>query len=63
MSDSDTQRDFDDFFSEVEATRKNYFWKYYDDQGRPTLTHNPDRVEYRREVFGLDCTIISYDER
>lgn len=53
--------DVDDFFTETEASKGNYLWKYHDRHGRPKLTYNPDTVEFRRDVFGHDYTIVSFD--
>ncbi|ADB63950.1 hypothetical protein Htur_5063 (plasmid) [Haloterrigena turkmenica DSM 5511] len=55
--------EFGDFFTETEASREGYLWKYYDDHGQPKLTYNPDTVAFRREVFGHEYTIISGFER
>lgn len=57
-----TDRDIEDYFVESEASRGNYLWKYRDVHGKVQLTHNAGTVEYRKDVFGLDYTIVSYGD-
>ena len=55
-------RDIEDYFVEIEASRGNYLWKYRDVHGNVQLTHNAGTVQFRKDVFGLDYTIVSYGD-